>query len=294
MALFKINKDNVSKLKIAKFSNEKELQVLFEKNLEAILGIRFLSSEFPTTHGGRIDTLGIDENNAPVIVEYKESEKDNVINQGLFYIDWLVDHKGDFELLLHNKFSRNIKVNWDEARLILVAQSFNEYDKYAVNRISGNIELWKYVIYADNILMTERINLPKGEKLKEKRKISKIVFQEYDHQYHLKGKNQNIKLLFQMIRDDILKLDDQIQEKIKKYYIAFALDKNFCEIIIQSKALRVHLDIFKKELDDPKGLVEDCSEKGHWATGHSKISISTPVELGYLFDLIKQSYENAR
>lgn len=294
MALFRIDKDHVGKMKIAEFANEKAMQTLFEKNLESIFGIRFLSSEFQTTHGGRIDTLGVDENDAPVIIEYKESEKDNVINQGLFYLDWLVDHKGDFELLLHNKLSKNIKVHWDEVRLLLIAQSFNEYDKYAVNRISGNIELWKYAIYEDSVLSIERINLPKAEKLKEKRRDLKIVFKEYNHQYHLEDVSGKMKRLFFGLRNEILKLDDQIQEKIKKVYIAFALDRNFCEIVVQAKCLQVHLDIRKQDLKDPKNIVQDISQKGHWATGNSKIKYSKPDELPYLLMLIKQSYKNAR
>ena len=44
---------------------EKPLQTLIEANLEALLGIRFLASEYSTgkTHAGRIDSLGLDENN---------------------------------------------------------------------------------------------------------------------------------------------------------------------------------------------------------------------------------------
>ena len=54
---------------------EKPLQTLIEKNLEVLLGVRFLSTEYSTgkTHAGRIDTLGLDENNCPVILEYKRS-----------------------------------------------------------------------------------------------------------------------------------------------------------------------------------------------------------------------------
>ena len=143
MAIFKINHDKVQKLKVKKFKKEKQLQKLVENDLEEIFGIRFLASEFTTTHGGRIDTLGLDEDGSPVIIEYKESEKNNVINQGLFYLDWLIDHKGDFEILVQKILEENVKINWDSPRIILIAQSYNEYDKYAVNRISENIELKK-------------------------------------------------------------------------------------------------------------------------------------------------------
>lgn len=56
-----------------------------------------------TISNGRMDSIGIDENNSPVIFEYKRSQNENVINQGLFYLDWLLDHKADFKLLVIEK-----------------------------------------------------------------------------------------------------------------------------------------------------------------------------------------------
>lgn len=148
-------------------------------NLEEILGFKFLATEYITTHGGRIDTLGLDEDGSPVIIEYKEDKKDNVINQGLFYLDWLIDHKGDFEILVQKKLRVNTKVNWDSPRLILMAQPYNEYDEYAVNRISENIELKKYLLCDGRILFVENVMLSKKEGTK-KVKQTKITYKEYN------------------------------------------------------------------------------------------------------------------
>lgn len=68
---------------------EKQLQTTIEQNMETFFGIRFLKSEYVIT-SGRMDSIGIDENNSPVIFEYKRSSSENVINQGLFYLDWLL------------------------------------------------------------------------------------------------------------------------------------------------------------------------------------------------------------
>ena len=67
---------------------EKSLQTLIEGHLETFLGVRFLATEYSTgrVHGGRIDTLGIDENGCPVIIEYKRATNENVVSQGLFYL----------------------------------------------------------------------------------------------------------------------------------------------------------------------------------------------------------------
>ncbi|WP_323529897.1 hypothetical protein [Xanthomonas campestris] len=77
---------------------EKQLQTLIESQMSTFLGVRFLASEYATgkTHKGRIDSLGLDENGCPVIVEYKRHSNENVINQGLFYLDWLLDHQAEF------------------------------------------------------------------------------------------------------------------------------------------------------------------------------------------------------
>lgn len=94
--LFRIAAGAVSELAGTTDTVEKSVQVLFEKNLDALLGVRFLATEYTTSHGGRIDTLGLDENGCPVILEYKQASNENVINQGLFYLDWLMDHRKDF------------------------------------------------------------------------------------------------------------------------------------------------------------------------------------------------------
>ncbi|MDR9416567.1 MAG: hypothetical protein RI564_09795 [Gracilimonas sp.] len=99
--LFQIKGQQVTELTGSAAKIEKSLQSQIEANLETYLGVRFLASEYSTgtNHGGRIDTLGIDENGSPVIIEYKRAMNENVINQGLFYLDWLFDHKAEFELL---------------------------------------------------------------------------------------------------------------------------------------------------------------------------------------------------
>ena len=96
--LFRLTNGQVSQLQGGPVPLEKNLQVLIEKHLDAFLRIRLVASEYSTgrTHAGRIDTLGLDENHCPTIIEYKRNSNANVINQGLFYLDWLMDHRGEF------------------------------------------------------------------------------------------------------------------------------------------------------------------------------------------------------
>jgi len=160
MPLYHIDKDIPAvQIKASEFAKERDLQNLFEANLEILLGVRFVASEFTTgdRQRGRIDTLGLDQDGYPTIIEFKRSSRENVINQGLFYLDWLVDHKGDFTLAAQGACGSEVKIDWGRPRVILVAESFSEYDKYAVNRIGANIELWTYRRYGDNLLYLDPI-----------------------------------------------------------------------------------------------------------------------------------------
>ncbi len=85
-----------------------------------------------------MDSLGIDENGSPFIFEYKRASNENVINQGLFYLDWLMDH----EQTSSSSFSSTSgqrqpgKLDWSNPRLVCVAGDFNRYDEHAVAQIN--------------------------------------------------------------------------------------------------------------------------------------------------------------
>lgn len=304
MPLYQIKQQRVSQVKPSSFKNERELQKLFEANLEELLGVRFVASEFTTgdRQRGRIDSLGIDQDGTPVIVEYKKSGKDNVINQGLFYLDWLVDHKGDFTLAAQQELGKEIEIDWSSPRLILVAESFSEYDKYAVNRIGANIQLWTYRRYGDDFLFLESIfaaiNIKPAKKDKaadakieqDNEDVEEVVYTLDDH---LQGKPNDARILFEAVRERIFALnaDGDIIEKPNKIYISYKHGKNFCELQIQSNSLKMWLDVPYEELDDPNKLGRDVTNIGHHGTGTVETKLSNLSELDLVMYLIEQSYK---
>ena len=163
--LFTIRAGLVSELAGSAAQIERDLQILFEQNLEALLGIRFIASEFSTgpVHGGRIDTLGLDEDGCPIIIEYKRSTNENVINQGLYYLHWMMDHRGDFERLVHRMLGHEEveKIDWSNPRLICIAGNFTRYDEHAVKQINRNVELLKYRRFGNQTLLIEVVHAPK-------------------------------------------------------------------------------------------------------------------------------------
>jgi RecB family endonuclease NucS len=129
--LFRVRGDHVEPLSGTSVAVERSLQLQIERHLEIMLGVRKLGTEYRTgkTHGGRIDTLGIDENGSPVIIEYKRATNKNVINQGLYYLDWLLDHKGEFKLLVLDQLGKEQAdtIDWSSPRLLCIAGDFTRY-----------------------------------------------------------------------------------------------------------------------------------------------------------------------
>ncbi len=294
MPLFRTTKNSAKQLKKRSFRNEKELQSFVENNLETLFGVRFLASEFTTSqqHGGRIDSLGLDENNSPVIIEYKWGEKDNIINQGLFYLDWLVDHTGDFQLLVHEKLGNNIKVDYGSPRLILVAQSFSKYDQYAINRMAENIELWNYSRYEDDLFELKLTASSQARKGGDKKRITKVSYEEYDVEHHIKNKSPELKELFKELRERVLALesDHKIEENPRKHYIAYRTNKNFTEFQLQSSSIKIFIDLPKDQLEDPKDIARDMTNIGHYGTGDVEVVLKNFDDLEYVLALIEQSY----
>lgn len=306
MPLYQLKQQKTQQVKPSSFKNEKQLQNLFESNLEELLGVRYVASEFTTgdRQRGRIDTLGIDQDGTPVIIEYKKTGKDNVINQGLFYLDWLVDHKGDFTLAAQEQLGKNIDIDWSSPRLILVAESFSEYDKYAVNRIGANIQLWTYRKYGDDFLFLESIFATVSQKSprKTKAETSEDIQDEnllededviYTLEHHLNEKSESTKFLFDTLRERIFSLnsDGDIIEKPNKIYLSYKHGKNFCEVQIQANKLKIWLDIPFADLNDPTKISRDVSKIGHHGTGTVETNLSDLSELDPVMNLIEQSYK---
>jgi hypothetical protein len=168
--LFRTTNGTVEELKGTSVALEKSLQTLIEQNLDTLLGICFLASEHSTgkTHGGRIDTLGIDENGCPVIIEYKRALNENVINQGLFYLDWLMDHKADFRWLVLDRAGkeRADSIEWGACRLLCIASDFTTYDEHAVKQIPRDIQLLRYRCYGSEFLLLELVNIDPIQNIK--------------------------------------------------------------------------------------------------------------------------------
>lgn len=297
--IFRLTGDNVAELEGRSAVIEKSLQTLIERYLETFFGVRFLASEYSTgkTHGGRIDTLGIDENGCPVIIEYKRSLNENVINQGLFYLDWLMDHKAEFKLLVLERFGKEAAdtIEWAAPRLLCIAGDFTKYDSHAVQQMNRNIELIRYRYYGTDLLLFDLVNAATAQ-----------VISDDEGAKNGKGKNQyktvtefymqaddSLKDLYESLKAFMLALGDDVQLSSMKNYFAFKRIKNFAcvEVHPQSKKLLVYLKVNPDSISLELGFSRDVRNIGHFGTGDLELTLKTAAHLEKALPLIEKSYE---
>jgi predicted transport protein len=300
--LFRISNGSVQELQGTSIAIEKTLQTLIENHLEAFLGVRFLVSEHSTgkTHGGRIDTLGIDENGSPVIIEYKRALNENVINQGLFYLDWLMDHKGEFELLVLKKLGNDAadSIDWSAPRLLCIASDFTKYDEHAVQQINRNIELLRYRRYGSELLLFELVNATTAQVSQDTIAVDNGVKNKgttYSKTASelLEQASPDLHDRFEALKAFLLALGDDVQVKGLKYYFAFRRIKNFAcvEVHPQSKRLIIFVKVDPSSIQLERGFTRDVHSIGHSGTGDLEITIQNDEDLERAKPLLLRSYE---
>ncbi|HEV7660518.1 MAG TPA: DUF5655 domain-containing protein [Allosphingosinicella sp.] len=300
LKLFRLGQNGVSPLSGGAVPLERSLQDTFEKNLEALLGIRFLASEF-ITDGGRMDTLGIDENGTPVILEYKRSTNENVINQGLFYLNWLMDHRKDFEWLVLQRFGIEevAKVDWSGPRLICIAGDFTRYDEHAVKQMNRNIDLIRYRKFDGDLLLLEQLTStsalpasttspPAGGGQWVKGKYATVSD-------HMEKASPQLRALYESLRAYLEAQGDDVSVKITEYYIAFRRMRNFVTLEFRSKInkLLIYAKVDPASVALESGFTRDVTGIGHFGTGNLEITVANEADFHRAKALLDRAYSEA-
>lgn len=300
MQIFHKQKKDLSVLKEIPFKLEKEIQTLFEDNLKNTTDLKLIKSEF-TIKSNRIDTLAFDEESKSfVIIEYKRNQNYSVVDQGVSYLNLMLEYKADFIVEYNETQKENLKrsdVDWSQSKIIFVSPSFTDFQKQSSNFKDLAIELWEVKQFQNDIVVINPIKKSKSApSIKQIQKsddseISKVTkeIKAYTEEEHLAGKSDDIIELYESYKQGILNLSSDMEVEPKKMYIAFKKRKNIVDIRIQQKNLIFWLNLKKGSLDDPKNIAQDCSLKGHYGNGDYEISVTDTENLEYIMSLIKQA-----
>ena len=306
MPLFTVTKTALQPVAQTRFSSEQALQQLVEKNLEVVFNCRRVATEFPTgaQHAGRIDTLALSEDNNPVIIEYKNVESSDLINQSLFYLSWIHDHRGDFEIAAQRTLGHEVEIDWSAVRVICIAPNYRKYDLHAVQVMGANIELWTYRLFANGVLYFEEVfqksdpivaagtagknpvMVAAGKKAAESRATGNYTFTQ-----HLANRSESIRQLAVGVNDFITDLDPSIEVAPKKFYVAYKTSQNIVCMEVKQRRVILYLKLDPKTDRGPKGIARDVSNIGHYGTGNLEISLSKSADFEAAKPFIQTAYE---
>ncbi len=303
MRVFSINNSQLMAVRERGIDLEKQIQNLTEGNLETAFGLQFVASEFPL-HNFRVDTLAFDkERNAFVIVEYKRDKSLSVIDQGYAYLALLLNNKGEFVLEYNERTKGSLRrqgVDWSQSRVLFLAQSFTTFQRNAINFRDLPIELWEVKVFDNATILYNQLLSPEAsESIKTVTKNQPIetVTRElkvYTLEDHVSTASQKARSLFYPLREKVLALGDDIEERPQKLYVAFRTQRNFVEIEFQKQRLKIHLDIPRPDLDDPKNISRDMKNIGHFGTGETEFVLEKPEETSYALTPIEQAYRRSK
>lgn len=300
MNLYNIkSKDSITILKEKPFKLEREIQQVFETNLSELMDLQLVKSEF-SIKNKRIDTLAYDtQSKAFIIIEYKRNKNISVVDQGFTYLSLMLENKADFIVEYNETLKANLKrseVDWSQTRVVFVSTSFTENQKTATNFKDIAIELWEVKRYENNLISVNQIKKSKAaESIKpitsSNSKLESVTkeIKVYTEEDHLANKTDEVIELYEAFKEAILNLADDIEIEPKKLYIAFKKDKNISDIVILKKGLKLFINLPIGKLEDPKGIMRDVSNTGHWGNGDYETIIKTTKDLEYIMSLIKQT-----
>lgn len=269
---------------------EADVQDLVEAHMEKMLGVRFLASEYSTgsVHGGRIDSLGIDENGAPVIIEYKRGTDAGIINQGLFYLSWLIDHRDAFRHLVRDRLGVQAasQVLWSAPRLICVAGDFTRYDIHAVREQRHAIDLVRYRFFGNEHVGLEtvasfagRTGLPRAGRRLGTAKAQRTAA------------GRSMAELAAAVDETLLGLGEDLTKVLNQTYTAYRRMQNYACLVPPKKAkLLVYLKADPMKVDLVPGFARDVTGLGHHGTGDLELTLQSERDLERAVEYFRQSY----
>ena len=232
----------------------------------------------------------------------------DLINQSLYYLHWIKDHKGDFQIAANKTLGKDMDVDWSDIRVICLAPEYKKYDLHAVQVMGANIELWQYKTYDNGILNIEEvykrtastsnqnteelggknpIMVEAGKKAALTRKTATYTLEE-----HYENLDNHVLELFNLVRDYIVTLDSTIEEAPKKNYIAYKTSQNFTCLQTYKKKLTLYLKLNPDEVNPMPKQCRDVREIGHFGTGDFELTIKNVNDFEETKYLINEAYKN--
>ncbi|WP_371790349.1 DUF5655 domain-containing protein [Streptomyces sp. NBC_01471] len=286
---------------------EVDLQRRVEAGMEEMLGIRFLASEYPTGpwHRGRIDTLGLDENNAPVVIEYKKGSDSGVMSQAVSYLSWLDSAHHEFEALVKEALGAEAAeaIDWRNPRMVCIAASFSHHDRVAVHRLRERIDLVRYRVFDGGLLslllIESAAGTPSHAPARRQRRQRQLTADA--SQGRRPGVGVTSGAAPACLQDLYAELDEaltvwgEVEVAALRHYIAYRRMVNLASVVFRAKheVILVYLRVDPETVELEEGFSRDMRGIGHLGTGDLEVRIASPDDLEKAGALIRRAFEAA-
>jgi predicted transport protein len=298
MPIYKNQNNKLTEIVEVPFQFEREIQRVFEGNLETVMSLTFVKSEF-TIKNKRIDTLAYDtQSNAFIIIEYKRDKNLSVVDQGFTYLSLMLENKADFIIEYNETLKQSLKrddVDWSQTRVAFVSTSFTENQVLATNFKDIAIELWEVKRLENDLFSVTPIKKTRAaESIKpltqQNQVLTKVIgeIKVYTEDEHIAASTEEIAELYAKFKNAVLNLADDIEIKPTKLYVAFKKGKNLIDFTLQKKSLKMCVNAKYGTIEDTKGLAKDVSSIGHYGNGDYEIQVTNDNDLEYIMSLVKQ------
>lgn len=97
--------------------------------------------------------------------------------------------------------------------------------------------------------------------------------------------------LFDLLDRRIMNIGPGVKREFKKLYIAYKLDTNFTDIVVQKSGLRVSLNMKYSDVYDPEGITRDITGLGRWGNGDAEVYFKHVSDIEKVMALIEQAYK---
>lgn len=306
--IFHATLDGARELDETPFRDEKELQNLVERHLRDLTGIDFVATEHRTgdRHRRRADTLGLDGQQRPVVIEYKLGQGGAAISQGLDYLFWLEDHKGDFRELVRDSLGadRSRNIDFKSARLLCVAGEFRREDIINARTNTRSIDLLCVRRHGAATIILEwahrKENVPdkkaetRPRKQEEQQSPEEPDYSKYRDWERLKA-SPELYSVFVALRDFARSLGDDVTVKPVQDYIGFRRSVIYANVRLQPGEGRllvyVIADLERTVLRE--GFTKRLPEKAAYGRCNLQVFIAGHDDLERTKPLLKYSYDAA-
>ncbi|MCF6522614.1 DUF5655 domain-containing protein [Streptomyces sp. JJ36] len=286
---------------------EVELQRRIEASMEAMLGIRFLASEYPTGpwHRGRIDTLGLDENGSPVVIEFKKGSDNGMLSQGISYLSWLDSAHHEFAALVRRVLGADVAeaIDWRRPRMVCIAAGFSHHDRVAVQRLPERIDLVRYRVFEGGLLSLLLVDSSPGSPTvaSSRRNRDRGTAVDSAPAAPVAPSPTGFGLVPECLRDLYAELDDaltawgEVEVAALRHYIAYRRLVNVASVIFRPKheAILVYLRLDPDSVELEEGFTRDMRGIGHLGTGDLEVRLVSAADLEKAAPLIRRVFEAA-